>query len=281
MPPTTTAAAAAAAAAAASKSLSSLLLSRRTSKTFLPHVLPSSTVSSILQVTLASPTAFNLQPYSLLLVTTPEEKEQLKPAMLGGNGTRVTTSSLTAVLLADLQPSLRIPRILRMERESGARAEEYLAHLPVSASFFTGEGGHLSNLLKDAALAAISPSKPVPRPSKVEGWSYKNSGIVAMSFVAACRAEGLGTCMMEGYDAGRLKEALGVPDRYGVPMVISAGLCGDGEEAGSVGSGRTARLSVEESVMWGRFGRVGGVEEMYGGGEGGEEKEEEEEEEVV
>jgi nitroreductase len=81
-----------------------------------------------------------------------------------------------------------------------------------------------------------------------------------MSFVAACAAEGYATCVMEGYDPRRVREALGVPDRFGVPMMVAVGVEGDGEEERGR---RTPRLGVEETVMWGRFGEVGSVEDMY------------------
>ena len=33
----------------------------------------------------------------------------------------------------------------------------------------------------------------------------------------------LRTCMMEGYDARRVKEILRIPDRYGVPLMVATG----------------------------------------------------------
>lgn len=44
---------------------------------------------------------------------------------------------------------------------------------------------------------------------------------------AGCEAQGLHTCPMEGFDARRVCEVLGVPARYDVPLVVSTGYCAD------------------------------------------------------
>ena len=222
--------------------------------------MSTSTLSSILDQTLSTPTAFNLQPYHVLLVSTPAQKELLKPAMLGGNTGRVCDSNLTAIFLSDLEPSKRIPRILDLETASKSRTPDYLVHLPLSASFFTGEGGHLSNLLKAGALSTLSPSKPVPHPGTVEGWANKNTGMAAMTYILACESAGYATCAMEGFDAERVKIAFNIPDRYAIPMMIATGLSDDGE-ADKVKS--TPRLEKEETVFFGGFGQTGALEVMY------------------
>ena len=52
------------------------------------------------------------------------------------------------------------------------RHPSYLAYLPLSASFFTGEGTVLSNAIKSAATSVISPVRPVPSASLsgASGW---------------------------------------------------------------------------------------------------------------
>jgi nitroreductase len=217
-------------------------------------------MNRILDQTLSTPTAFNLQPYQLLLVNEKDAKEKLSKCMLGGNANRVNDSTITCVLLSDLQPSIRIPKILESEQNSGCRTPEYLVHLPLSASFFTGEGGHLSNALKSRALLNLSQVKPVPHPTSVEGWSNKNTGMVAMTYILSCESEGYSTSAMEGFDMERVKEALGIPDRYTIPMIISTGVCGDSSLEREK---RTPRLSKEETVMWNCFGKVGEIDEMY------------------
>ena len=165
--------------------------------------------------------------------------------MLGfGNQYRTNDASGIAVFISDLQPSKRIDRIYDMERQSGIREDGYLAVLRVAASFLTGESStttsattslssdrgensssstYLSSFLKQTFTHALSPIQSMPTMENVESWSYKNSGIMAQQYTMCATAHGLSTCMMEGYDARRVKEILRIPDRYGVPLMVATG----------------------------------------------------------
>jgi hypothetical protein len=57
--------------------------------------------------------------------------------MLGGNVFRVRDAPVTAVFLADLEPSKRIDKIMSIEKSY--RAPEYNAMMPLAAGYFTGE----------------------------------------------------------------------------------------------------------------------------------------------
>ena len=165
--------------------------------------------------------------------------------MLGfGNQYRTNDASGIAVFISDLQPSKRIDRIYDMERQSGIREDGYLAVLRVAASFLTGESStatsattslsdrgennnssstYLSSFLKQTFTHALSPIQSMPTMENVESWSYKNAGIMAQQYTMCATAHGLSTCMMEGYDARRVKEILRIPDRYGVPLMVATG----------------------------------------------------------
>ncbi|GMF11455.1 unnamed protein product [Phytophthora lilii] len=45
----------------------------------------------------------------------------------------------------------------------------------------------------------------------------------AATFLYAAQVHGLATCPMEGFDQIRVRNALDIPDRYGVPVVICLG----------------------------------------------------------
>ena len=255
----------------ASAAFRSLARSRRSCRRFAPdRPVPSEALKDALLTTRASPSGFNLQPTHMLLVRDPTVKRRLADeAMLGmGNVYRTRDCSAVAVFLSDLQVTRRIARIAELERESGARDPNYLAVLPVAASFLTGEGG-AATFLKKVATDALSPVKPMPSVEPVEAWSYKNAGLAAMQYTLACTSHGLATCMMEGYDARRAKEILRVPDRYGVPVMVATGYDYDGEDAEGVGGAiRTPRLDMEELFFGDSFGEgldlLGGDEHLGG-----------------
>ncbi len=104
-------------------------------------------------------------------------------------------------------------------------------YLDSSGSF---SRNRLSTFLKRTVAHALSPLQPMPTMEEVESWSYKNAGIMSSIYTLAATAHGLSTCMMEGYDARRVKEILHVPDRYGIPLMVATGYEYCGEVDGKV-----------------------------------------------
>jgi hypothetical protein len=166
--------------------------------------------------------------------------------MLGmGNKYRTLDASGIAIFCTDLMPGRRIDRIYQLESESGVRDDGYMAVMKVASSFLTGEGSvsggnygnsrsssqnRISTFLKRTVAHALSPIQPMPTMEDVESWSYKNAGIMSSIYTLSATAHGLSTCMMEGYDARRVKEILRVPDRYGIPLMVATGYEYRGEE---------------------------------------------------
>jgi len=212
---------------------------RHSARRFEPNVaVPDHVWLDILRMTSTSPSGFNLQPWNAILLRDPEIRGRVaKHSMLGfGNQYRAVDASAILVFCSDLEPSKRVDRIYDLERQAGMREDGYMAVLRVASSFLTGEsstaslhssgGGsstHLSTMLKKTFTDVLSPVQPMPTMENVESWSYKNVGIAAQMYTLAATAHGLSTCMMEGYDARRLKEILRIPDRYGAPLVVATG----------------------------------------------------------
>ena len=91
-----------------------------------------------------------------------------KNAMLGfGNIQRVDDSSTVGVFKSDLEPHKSLNRIIELEKDSGARNENYLASLPIAAIFLMGEG-HVSTWLKQRATDALSAVQPMSLIDSVE-----------------------------------------------------------------------------------------------------------------
>lgn len=228
-----------------------------------------------------SPSGFNLQPTAVLLIRSPEIKTALsKHAMLGGgNQFRTTDASVVAAFTADLQPAPdRVERIRLLEKHNGRngsaapRPEGYESVYDVASTFLTGgRGTGAANLFQRAMGEALSPVQPMPTFERVESWSYKNAGIMAQTFSLAATAHGLATCMMEGFDARRARDILRIPDRYGIPLMVTMGYDYDNgdnvlhveedeiveDESGDLDSRRhlkTARLDLEEVFFGDTFG---------------------------
>jgi nitroreductase len=130
---------------------------------------------------------------------------------------------------------------------------------PGSGGCASGAGGAvaaaagLGRAAVGAALGLGSRLAPLPALGSAEAWSFKQSGLAAMSLMLAAAAEGLGSHAMEGLDARRVREALGAPARgWGVPLVVSLGFAR--ASAHPAAALRSARPTLRELVSSNRFG---------------------------
>ena len=173
-------------------------------------------------------------------------------AMMGpGNQFRVQQASAVAVFLSDLEPTKRVNRIQKLEKEY--RHPNYRASFPLSTSFLIGEG-HAANMIKGIATDWLSAVHPMPEVDPVKAWSYKNTGLLAQTFVYAAESHDLATAMMEGFDPRRTRELLRIPDRYAIPLMVATGY--EYEEEHGIEEKSTPRLDLSELVFSDTFGEV-------------------------
>mmetsp|Transcript_46289 Transcript_46289/g.68267 ORF Transcript_46289/g.68267 Transcript_46289/m.68267 type:complete len:268 (-) Transcript_46289:114-917(-) len=234
-----------------------LAKSRQSTRRFQPNKkIDDLVLRDILSTTSSSPSGFNLQPTHVLLVRSAEVKKQLSDYVMlaAGNCYRAKDCSVMAVFLCDLELDKRIPRILELEKDSKMRDPMYLATFPVAASFLNGQG-QLATMLKQASTNLMSPIQATPTIESVESWGYKNSSLMAQTYVFAAESHGLSTCMMEGFDSRRAKEILRVPDRYAIPLMVATGYeyVEDGQKVEEERK-KTPRLPLEEMFFGDTFG---------------------------
>lgn len=209
-----------------------------------------------------APSGFNVQPYRVVLVHSPQAKEALARYCIGRNADRVRDSDCTAVFLADREigrDGRRFAEFLKGTMEAEATTEEssgetsrqtksrarrsldsrallkirglvllfssgyplprFLAS-PISL-FVRAVFGIASFVTRRRRFAAVLPM--LPTLSSAETWSQKNTMLTAMTYMLACTSRGLASCPMEGFNAGGVRVALGIPRRFGIPMIVSVG----------------------------------------------------------
>ena len=170
-----------------------------------------------------TPTAFNTQPYKVVLVHTPEQKEKLSKFCLGPNGARVRDSDCTAVFLADKQVTRTFPRFRQLLQRIGEtksrRPLKRLALLKMQfyiTLFSSGLPMHrclaapISFLVRTGMSLVNLFTKwfyPMPTLASAETWSSKQVMMVAMTFMLACTSRGLVTIPMEGMPSAELSFA--------------------------------------------------------------------------
>lgn len=177
-----------------------------------------------------SPSAFNTQPYKVVLVHSLEQKAAVSRFSLGPNKGRVLDSDCTAVFLADRQVMLSFQAyrnlIAPMKRNVLLR---YLFYISIFSS-----GYPLPRLLA-APLSFLVRSVfgivhfftraffPMPSLSSAETWASKQALMYAMSFLLTCTSRGLATIPMEGLNASSIRRVLHIPSRYAIPLMVSVG----------------------------------------------------------
>lgn len=231
----------------------SLAQRRKTCRRFQPdRLIPENILKDIFESTLRSPSSFNLQPSQVILVQSQNVKDELsEQAMLGiGNQFRTQQASAVAVFLSDLEPTKRINKIYELEKDN--RHPNYKAVMPLSTSFLIGEG-HAATIIKGIATEFLSPVQPMPQIESVQAWTYKNTALLAQTFVYAAESHDLATAMMEGFDPRRVKEILCIPDRYAIPLMVATGY--DYEEEQQPEIEPTLRLDLSEVIFQDTFGK--------------------------
>jgi nitroreductase len=183
-----------------------------------------------LELARQAPSAFNTQPYRLVLVHSQKQKEELSKYCLGPNQQRILDSDCTAVFLADRQIIRTFPRY--RELFASKDRKNRLTSLFYITLFSSGYPlpRWLAAILSFGVRTALSFINlftrrfyPMPSLANAETWSSKQASMVAMTFMLACTCRGIGTIPMEGINSSGIRQALGVPSRYAVPLIVAAG----------------------------------------------------------
>lgn len=184
-----------------------------------------------------APSGFNVQPYKVLLVYSPKYKEAMARYCVGHNAHRVRDSDCTAIFLADRQvvQSFGAFRKLLRSQNNSEKTLTRKAILKIQllvAMFSSGFplpkwiSGPISWVMRFfmRVLSWMSRAHyPLPTLTSSEVWSQKNTMLVAMSYLLACSSQNIATCPMEGYTAWGIRQALRIPRRYTIPLIVATG----------------------------------------------------------
>ena len=185
-----------------------------------------------------APSAYNIQPYKLLLIDDVKQKQAMAKYCLGPNKFRVLDSDCTVIFLADRQvlKTLKLYRdFCRQQRESQGKTyntkvmrktQLYIAIfssgyplprvLSAIVSFFFRTAMSVLNLFSQFVY-------PLPTLASAETWAAKQTLLVAMIYLLACSSQQIATIPMEGINASGIRKALKIPSRYAIPLIVSTG----------------------------------------------------------
>lgn len=153
-------------------------------------------VKEIIDVAVLAPSAFNLQPWRIIAVKSEEAKSKLQP--LAFNQPKIGEAPVTLILVAN--------------REGYSAANPVWEHFKASM----GEEAAQKSMESAGYLYGTSEERQIK-------FSESNTGIFAMSIMAAAKELGIDSHPMSGMDFAGVKEAFGLAAHEDVSMLITLG----------------------------------------------------------
>lgn len=149
-----------------------------------------------------APSSFNLQPWSLIVLTDPDEKAKLRA--VAWDQPKITEAPVVFLVLGD-----------RSAWKAGHPFVERNFQEMVAAGLMN-EGQH--DWFLGAAQGLYGASE-----ERQQAYACKNAGFFAMSLMVAAAGLGLDTHPMDGFDHDGVRSAFGIPDNYWVPLLLAVG----------------------------------------------------------
>ncbi|OQX15260.1 MAG: nitroreductase family protein [Desulfobulbaceae bacterium A2] len=157
------------------------------------HVMPEQDVAQLMQLTLLSPTAFNIQNWRFVLLRDPELRARVREASWGQ--AQVTDASLLVVLCADLKAWCSEAQ--RYWRDAPAEVREMV--VPMIHNYYDG------------------------RPQVTRDEAMRSCGIAAQTLMLAAKAMGYDSCPMDGFDFDAVGRLIQLPPEHVIAMFVAIG----------------------------------------------------------
>lgn len=190
---------------------------RYATKRFDGRPIPDAAVRELLELVRLAPSALNLQPWRIRVVSDPAQKEALKPAAFGQE--QITTCSHLLVFCADPDYGGLIRRLDALLATNGVPEETRSAIVEMAARF----------------ADAMTPEQRL-------AWSQAQTYLALSNALHGAKSLGFDSCPMTGFDPAAFSRLLAIPGPL-VPVI----LCPIGYAADS--PGQKIRLPLEEILV--------------------------------
>ena len=164
--------------------------------------VPDTLIREMIELASKTPSGFNLQPWSLMIMRSPEEKERLKAR--AWKQEKITEAPVTMIVLGDMEGwTFENPFV-----------EKNFSQLVAAGEMKEGQRDWFAGAA--ASLYGASNERKV-------AFACKNAGFFAMSLMLAARSLGLETHPMDGFDIDGVRQEFNIPDNYWIMMLLSVG----------------------------------------------------------
>jgi nitroreductase len=162
--------------------------------------IPPEVLRELLELANLAPSSFNLQPWKVVVVQSPERKQALRRCAMD----QPKAQEASAVLIITAAPEAveeHMERVLQSWLQLGYIREEAREVYRKMAAELYGQ----------------------PRSERRRLWAAKNAALFAMLLMLAAQALGLQTHPMDGFDEACLKREFHIPQEHVVPMLVAVG----------------------------------------------------------
>ena len=179
-----------------------IVMSRYATKKFDTRKIPEAKIDELLELVRFAPSALNLQPWKIRVITDQKVREQLKPAAFGQE--QITTCSHLLVFCADPDYDSLIRRLGLLLKTHGV-PEEVQKMVTGMAVQFTG---------------AMSPEEKL-------AWSQAQTYLALGNALNGAKALGFDSCPMGGFDPKEFTRILNIPPPLVPVMLCPVGYAAD------------------------------------------------------
>jgi len=179
-----------------------IVMSRYATKKFDGKKIPETKVSELLEMVRFAPSAINLQPWKIKVVTDQKIKELLKPAAF--NQEQITTCSHLLVFCADPDYESLIKKLAALLKKSGVPEETRM-------------------MITDMAAGFAKPMSPEQRLA----WSQAQTYLALGNALNGAKALGFDSCPMGGFDPEEFSRILKIPSPLVPTMLCPLGYAAD------------------------------------------------------
>jgi nitroreductase / dihydropteridine reductase len=179
-----------------------IVMSRYATKKFDGRKIPPAKVDELLEMVRFAPSAINLQPWKIKVVTDQKTKEQLRPAAF--NQEQVTSCSHLLVFCADPDYESLIRRLGALLKTSGAPEE-------------------MQKMIVGMAVQFTTPMSPDQRLA----WSQAQTYLALGNALNGAKALGFDSCPMGGFDHKEFSRILAIPPPLEPVMLCPLGYAAD------------------------------------------------------
>jgi nitroreductase len=194
---------------AAEKLLSEAIKERRATPGFEDVPIHSADLEKILHAGLSAPSAYNLQPWRFVVVRDREQRKKLRQAAFGQS--KVEEASVVIVACGDpdgwKDGDGDLEEVLRLAKANGYGSDADHARVRASVQHFLGAAPQ--------GVGGIAPSFAV--------WVNRHVMIAFTTMMWRAETLGYDTAPMEGFEEGKVKALLKIPDRVRVVALLGIG----------------------------------------------------------